>query len=779
MGALKLSARCLVLAALLFLYLGTAVSQLARGELHITIQDPQGAFLVATAELVNTTTQTRNSFSTDSQGQLLIRGLPFGAYRLTVTAQHFYPWTGVIEIRSEVPVAISQRLTVAQVNTRVDVNAPPILVDPYTPAPSRIIDDVSVRENIPAQPARGLSDLVNDLPGWLYEANGVLHPRGSEYDVQYVVDGLPVTENQSPAFAPPYDANDVDWARVMTAAYPAEFGRKLGGVVEVTSNTNQDSGVHGHFDLEGGSFVTSEFSGDVSYVYGKDRITIQGDGFGTDRYLDPPVLENFTNNATAKGFGVAYEHDFSDDDRLRLSVTHTDVHFLVPNELIQQDAGQRQHAADGETGGAFYFEHAISADMLVTSSGSVRDASASLSSNALSTPIVVSQSRGYREGYGRADLAAHHSHHDWKIGVDTIFNPVHEQLEYAITDPSQFDAGTQLQFQFSEHHWDLEPSAYAQDEIHFKNWTVSAGLRFDHYSFLVHESAWSPRLAVSRYFAALELSVHAAYDRVFQTPAIENLLLASSPQIDSVDPIVSRLPVRPARANFYEAGVSKALFGTVRMDATIFRRNFQNFSDDDVLLDTGVSFPIAFSGARVIGEELRLEVAKAGRFSGFLSYANQSGIGYGPITGGLFLGEDAADALTGMSRFAISQDQRNTARARIRFQAQRRLWLAVGGQYDSGLPADTGDSNTGFLLGQYGPAILSQVNLDRNRVRPIFVADAAAGVDVYHKEHKSASLDIQITNLADRVEVINFASLFSGTALGVPRSATARLRLTF
>jgi hypothetical protein len=39
-------------------------------------------------------------------------------------------------------------------------------------------------ENIATQPGRDLSDLVNDLPGWLYEANGVLHPRGSEYDVQ-------------------------------------------------------------------------------------------------------------------------------------------------------------------------------------------------------------------------------------------------------------------------------------------------------------------------------------------------------------------------------------------------------------------------------------------------------------------------------------------------------------------------------------------------------------------------------------------------------------------
>jgi len=765
--------------ALICLCARGAQSQLARGELHVTVHDPRGAGLEVEVELVSRTTESHSNFSTDPQGQLLIRGLPFGVYQLTLAAPNFYPWTGTIEIRSEVPVQVSSTLIVAGVDTRVDVIAPRMVVDPYSAGSVRIIDNASLRENISTQPAHDLSSSINDLPGWLYEANGVLHPRGSEYDVQYVVDGLTVTENRSPAFAPPYDTSDVDWARVMTASYPAEFGRKLGGVVEVTSNTNQYSGLHGRMDIEGGSFATVESSGEISYVDHKERITIQGNGFGTDRYLDPPVIENFTNNASAKGFGLGYEHDFSEKTRLRLSVTHNDVHFLVPNELVQQESGQRQHATNEETGGRFYFERSISSGMLVTASGSVRDASAGLFSNPSSRPIVVSQSRGYREGYGRVDVAAHHSHHDWKIGVDTILNPVYEQLHYAITDPEQFDAGTQPVFQFFERHWDVESAVYAQDEIHAKNWNVSAGLRFDHYNFLVHESAWSPRLSASRYFAALGLSVHAAYDRVFQTPAIENLLLASSAQIDSVDPIVLRLPIRPARANFYEVGVSKALFGRLRLDATIFRRDFRNFSDDDVLLDTGVSFPIAFSSARVIGEELRLEVAKAGRISGALSYTNQSGVGYGPITGGLFLGQEATGALADTNEFRISQDQRNTARASIRLQAQSHIWLAVAGRYGSGLPASTNNSDPTFLLAQYGPEILSHVDVERSRVRPIFIADLAAGIELYHKGQKSASLQMQMTNLANRVDVINFASLFSGTAVGVPRSASARLRVTF
>jgi hypothetical protein len=40
-------------------------------------------------------------------------------------------------------------------------------------------------------------------------------------------------------------------------------------------------------------------------------------------------------------------------------------------------------------------------------------------------------------------------------------------------------------------------------------------------------------------------------------------------------------------------------------------------------------------------------------------------------------------------------------------------------------------------------------------------------------------MQIQVTNLTDRVNVINFESLFSGTAVAVPRSVSARLKFTF
>jgi hypothetical protein len=769
-----------LLAAMVFSVAPLAWAQHARGELHVEVHDSQGTAVAAAAELVSEANQLHRTFQIATDGRSTLQDLPFGIYRLSLTAENFAPWDKLVEIRSEVPVRVVVILGVATVTTEVQVNDSATLVDPSSTGTIYSIGRQSIGEEISTQPGRGLSDLVNEQPGWLTEANGILHPRGSEYDVQYVFDGLPLTQNRSPAFAPAFDADEVESMRVLTASFPAEYGRKLGGIVEVTTTKDVPSGLHGQFDAEGGSFSTVTGSAAVSYSAGKNRFSVIGDGFHSQRYLDPPVLENFTNRGNAGGYSASFERDFS-EDRLRVTVTHNEVRFLVPNELIQQVSGQRQDITNGETAGQIFFQHTISADLFLSFSGSVRDASATLTSNPLATPVIVSQNRGYREGYVRGDIAGHRGHHDWKAGADGIFSPVHEALEYTITDPAQFDPGAKQQLQFADRRWDIEPSAYAQDQWHRGNWNVSAGLRFDHYGLVVKESAVSPRVGVARYVSSLNLLIHASYDRVFQTPAMENLLLASSPQLNSVDPVVLRLPVQPARANYYEIGITKSFFGNLRLDANVFRRDFHNYSDDDTLLDTGVSFPIAFAKARIAGEEARLAVPRWGHFSGYLSYANQSGIGQGPITGGLFLGDKATSGLTDTSKFAVSQDQRNTFRARVRYEATKRTWLAFGAEYGSGLPVqiDNGPIDLTFLLSQYGSAIINQVDFSKGRVRPNYSLDVAAGAEMYHIEQRSAAFQVQVENLTDHVNVINFASLFSGTAVAAPRSVSARLKLTF
>src|SRR6267154_6063299 len=247
--------------ALLFLSAVSAEAQSARGEVHIEVRDTQGAAVALSGELVSAANQFRRTFETAADGHYVAQDLPFGVYRLSFHAEGFAPWSNLIEIRSEVPVRAPTTLGVAAVTTQVEVNDSATLVDQSRTGSLYSIGQQAINEQLSAQPGRSLSDLVNDQPGWLYEANGTLHPRGSEYDVQYVIDGTPLTQNRSPAFAPPLNSDDAESMRVMTAGFPAEYGRKLGGVVEVTSPKNNPTGLHGEFDAQGGSFSSASIHG--------------------------------------------------------------------------------------------------------------------------------------------------------------------------------------------------------------------------------------------------------------------------------------------------------------------------------------------------------------------------------------------------------------------------------------------------------------------------------------------------------------------------------------
>jgi hypothetical protein len=113
-----------------------------------------------------------------------------------------------------------------------------------------------------------------------------------------------------------------------------------------------------------------------------------------------------------------------------------------------------------------------------------------------------------------------------------------------------------------------------------------------------------------------------------------------------------------------------------------------NFADDDLLLNTGVSFPIAFQAARIIGTEVKLDIPRSGTFSGLVSYANLHGTGELPITGGLFLGDEATASFTSTDRFPVSQDQRHTVRGRVSDQITSSAWVALAASYGSGLPVE-------------------------------------------------------------------------------------------
>ncbi|MBV8569917.1 MAG: TonB-dependent receptor [Acidobacteriaceae bacterium] len=772
--------RQLSLAALPVLFASLAFAQFETGEVRVAVKDPAGLALPSTVLLVSDATRTRRTNKTDETGSTVFRHLPFGVYHLTIDHPGFVPYSSLLELRSAVPRDITAQLRVKGSPTEVTVTDKATLIDPHRTGVTYSVGSEQVREQESPIPNRGLLDVVNEQPGWIFEANGVLHPRGSEYQTLFVVDGVPMDENRSPGFAPGLQTSEVSDLNVLTGNIPAEFGRKLGGVVEVNTTQDLRPGLHGSAQVGGGSFNTESAFASLSYGWTGSGLTVTASGAHTQRYLDPPVLGNYTNTGTSDAITGAYDIDLSSADRLHFAFAHRQTSFEVPNENLQQAAGQLQNRNAPEDLGQANYAHAFSANLLLNIRLVVEDLSANLWSNIYSTPIIAFQQRGFRRTYLNTSLSATHGVHELKFGGDAIYSPVTEALQYHITDPSYFDPGTPINFNFYDHAIDREQGLWAQDDFRFKNLTLSAGLRWDHYSLLVNEQALTPRLGVAYYLPKTGTVFRFSYDRVFQTPAIENLLLASSPEVESLNPEVLRLPVRPSRGNYLETGFTQNIAGKARLDVTFYRRTFVDYADDNVFLNTGISFPISFASANVQGVDAKLDLPAWHNLSGFLSYSHLVGTAWLPVTGGFFLGEDTQGVLGVTSSFPISQDERNYARARVRYQITPRIWAALSAQYGSGLPVEiNGNADIPTLTAQYGPQIVSRVNFSAGRVRPNFSLDVAAGADLWKRERSALRIQGEITNLTGNLNLINFAGLFSGTAVGIPRSANVQLQFEF
>jgi hypothetical protein len=71
------------------------------------------------------------------------------------------------------------------------------------------------------------------------------------------------------------------------------------------------------------------------------------------------------------------------------------------------------------------------------------------------------------------------------------------------------------------------------------------------------------------------------------------------------------------------------------------------------------------------------------------------------------------------------------------------------------------------------------VNFERGRVYPSYSFDVSGGADLFRHERRAVRLQADATNLAGRLNVINFAGLFSGTAIEPGRAFSIRLATEF
>ncbi|MDE2926286.1 MAG: TonB-dependent receptor [Acidobacteriota bacterium] len=784
--------RLLVAAGLAALGLpALGMAQVMEGRLAVQVSDPSGGAIPALVRLAGRSPEFVATVTADETGHAVLKRLRPGQYRLTVSHAGFEDLSRRVEIRSAVPQSVQVVLEVGTPHEELTVEDSAPLLDPLQPSNAMQVGRMNLNRTPGTTLGRSTIDVVTTLPGWLLEANAVLHPRGSEYDTQYVIDGMPLYDNRSIAFAPAFENDEFEAVNVLTAGIPAEYGRRLGGVIALDTRRAERRGHRTALDLQAGGYGT--WFGSMFHQFAADRtsLSLGLQAGNTDRYLDPPSIENFTNRASAGGVNARLAHDLSPRDQFTAYLRYNRTGFLVPNDLEQQAAGQRQDRRMGEMAGQIHYQRTISPSTLGSIRGMIRDLSSELWSNPLATPVHVQQDRGFREAAVVGGITVDHHRHTLKFGGDVRINDIRET--FLLSAPGEL---SRPDLAFQEERRSTELGLFVQDQIRLGNFATTLGVRFDAYSLLVEETAVSPRAAVSYYVPQAEIQLFASYDRIFQPPPMENLLLSSGASALEIDAVEGTIPVPASRANFFEIGLRKTVANVLRLDLNHYWRTFRNYIDDDVFLNTGVSFPITFDTARIEGTEVRLELPRWRRVSSFVSYSNLLGRATSPVTGGLFIeGGEAEELRDVVERFPISQDQRNTVATRFLFDLHRRVWLGIGARYGSGLPvelADDDDDDEGedeeegeapdsgadderFIA----PEILARVNFERARVRPNFSLDLSVGARLWEADAQSVSIQFDVRNLTDRLNVINFNGLFSGTALAPGRLATVRLKMRF
>jgi outer membrane receptor protein involved in Fe transport len=782
----------------------SVTAQTRIGTIQGTVKDPNGALVPnATVTVSQPVTGYKQTVTTDAQGTFRIVNVPFNTYKVHAEASAFQPAEQNIDLESAVPLNVELTLSLETATANVTVTA-----DSASMVESdRTSSDTDISQNllerlVGAAPSRAIENIVASTPGFVTDDNGRMHPRGSESQVQYVVDGVPIIDNTSAIFSTSIDARTLRTVEVLTGGIPAEFGDKLAGVINVNTRSGLEGPTEGGLSFSGGSFSTGEVGADFSTHTRKFGFLTNLSASTSQRYLDPPTLDNFHNfGRTGKAF-FRLDYQFNSKDSLRGTFTFGGSNFQVPNRLEQEIAGQDEKQRLRDNSQNITYQRIISANTVATVSFFNRHATARLNSNPESTPVVATQDRSLQNTGFIASLATTKHGHNIKFGGQATFTPIHEQFSFYPTvhfDDLINDNGNVVAnpvnsfnstnpFLFIGHKTGRTLSAYVQDRFTvFKNFTLDAGVRYDNYRLLIHEQALSPRIGVAYFIPKSKTTLHASYNRFFQPPPAENLLLASSAEANAISPIAvlqgiaTVLPILPDKENAFEAGAQQLLSKYFRLNLTVYQKRIKNFSDKDQFFETGVIFPITISSGRVTGEELRLDSTDIHGFRAFLSYANARAYGVTPINGGLFLGEDSSDLQIAGLKFANDHDQRNEAQMQVSYNHKSGVYGIFNARYDSGVPTDVepGTTLAQFVADGFDPRLYNEIDFQRGRVRPRTILNLTVGADLFQKERTSLNVQFDVQNLTNELFLYNFESVFSGTHVGFPRLFSGRVALRF
>src|SRR5205814_6077085 len=185
-----------------------------------------------------------------------------------------------------------------------------------------------------------LSSLVTlSSPGIAADSNGLFHGMGDHAENSFMVDGQPITDQQSKVFSNQIPLDSIASLEVISGAPPAEFGEKTSVVINATTRSGQGlTTPAGSVTASYGSFGTSTLGVNLGYGGPKWGNFISASGLNTGRFLDPPEFTVIHAKGNEENVFDRVDYQLSKVDSIHLNLGFTRSWFQTPNSFDQQNA---------------------------------------------------------------------------------------------------------------------------------------------------------------------------------------------------------------------------------------------------------------------------------------------------------------------------------------------------------------------------------------------------------------------------------------------------------
>ncbi|MGZ4778987.1 MAG: TonB-dependent receptor [Thermoanaerobaculia bacterium] len=787
--------------------LGAASAGAVRGKVLGPDGTPLAGVLV---ELRNDVTGFKQETPTTADGGFSFFNIPYNPYTVHVDVQGFAPSVQTVDVHSAVPVEITVKVAAAQISETINVSASASVASLETDNTQSHVDiDKSYIAKAPAAVAsRAMEQIITSTPGFAKDENGRFHFQGAHSQSEYVIDGQTISDQTGVTFSNSIDPGIAQGIEIIYGNIPAEFGEKVGAVINLTTKSGLGTGA-AKGDAYAGVSKFSTVEGGASLGGGSQTFGYFGsiNASKSKRFLDAVNFDNLHNDGdTMRGFMRLDIQAPDSRNAFRFTTLLGSTRRDVPNTYTQEAAGQDQRVRSNDENFNAGWQSIFSQSAVLELNGFGRFSKFRLHASPNDTPVTATSDRTLNNYGFSPSLSWTSANHEVKAGINWKRYPLREHFAFALTDPGANDpespdynpnlaaydltrGGTP--FVFDGRQTGTYYAAYVQDNIKVRNLTANLGVRYDKNNLPRNESAFEPRIGLGYYVSSTKTVLRASYNRVLYTPEFENILFSSStaaaalvpPEVQASRELGSgELLVHSERQNAYDFGVQQAVGPRLRLDFDYWKRKSRFPGDQDQFENTGIVFPLSFSTGDLNGWNVRADLASTGGLHGFASVGHTHAVYVPPPTGGLFLDQGALDAITG-GPFLIDHDQKLQAQAALIYDIGRTgFWAGTNVRYDSGLvtdadPAELLADPDNFFAAPY-VVVHSGTDLDPNRIQPRTIIDFSLGADL--KTHGvPLSIQADVLNATNKKGLYNIASVFGGTHVIPPRMLAVRLRYSY